>query len=132
VRTSEAVEPGGLRGARVIRCSVYERSVIAPGEAAPYRYQHLDARTYAPDSLALALSEAPLVGDTLSLGSVTYEVIARHWSFTAWGSPAWPFTETHPPRGHECILIVVQAPSGPFVSEAPYPYSEDEEREAGE
>jgi hypothetical protein len=103
-----------------VRCNFYRR---VPVDVGFYRYDPINHSAHPGDSF-LHTPHPPLVGDLISLYDPqtktgdTYQVIARSWHHSAWGSPNWPYGEPRPKVGPLLDLIVETTP-GPFHDQVP-------------
>lgn len=97
-----------------VACSFFEK---VPAGDGLFHYRSVDASGYTRHLQAVVV-EPPSVGDLVHLGSGTYRVIERAWSYIEYGSDAWPHGMTAPAIPPVLAVIVVPA-VGPFVNEAP-------------
>jgi hypothetical protein len=103
-----------------VRCNFYRR---VPVDVGLHRYDSIDLASPHGDGY-LHTPHPPLIGDLIALydphtkkGGV-YQVVARSWHHSSWGSTNWPYGETRPQVGSLLDIIVVTAP-GLFHDEAP-------------
>jgi hypothetical protein len=101
-------------------CHFYVREK-AGGGTFTYTLMHLAAQQL---DGALRAAQPPLVGDRIFLwdsamkAGGSYQVIARQWGYSAYGSVNWPYNEMHPRVGPR-LDIIVEAAAGVFRNEAP-------------
>jgi hypothetical protein len=105
------------------RTSFHER---IPAEGG-YRYRRISINNRQGDTY-LRTPHPPLMGDLIQLWDATegrggvYQVVARQWLHSSYGSPDWPHGQATSSVG-PLLDIVVEAAEGAFRDEAP---SEDE------
>ncbi|MFE2164903.1 hypothetical protein ACFXB3_07485 [Streptomyces sp. NPDC059447] len=101
------------------RVSFYERTAIQGG----YRYRKISINNRHGDTHLHTL-HPPVVGDLIQLWDATerrggmYQVVARQWLHSSYGSMDWPHGESSPNVG-PLLDIVVEAAEGAFRDEAP-------------
>jgi hypothetical protein len=110
------------------RCAFYERTAVEGG----YRYTSIHVQGPPGGGGYLHTDHPPVPGDLIHLwDSLTdqggpYQVVARHWLHSSYGSPDWPYDLAASTEG-PLVYIVVEPAEGVFRNEIP---REEEEEEA--
>ncbi|WP_329214848.1 hypothetical protein OG352_05335 [Streptomyces sp. NBC_01485] len=109
-----------------IVCSFYIRT---PAEQGQFHYEPVNVSSPHYDGKMHTLY-APAVGDLIHLWDTTkkqggtFEVLARHWLHSSYGSTSWPVLEQQPTVG-PLLDLIVQAAEGVFRDQAPLPDEEE-------
>jgi hypothetical protein len=99
------------------RCAFYIRTQVT--DAPTYRYDAVDLAAYGH---WLVTPVPPAAGDLVHLfdrstkTGGTYRVIGRAWSYSSYGSAAWPLGQLQPSQG-PVLDVIVEAADGPFVNQ---------------
>lgn len=104
-------------------------SIRTPADHGLYRYErvniaspHYDGKMHTP--------YPPTVGDlihlwdTINKAGGTYQVLARQWLHSSYGSTNWPLLEQQPTVG-PLLEVIVEPAEGVFRNEAPAHDDED-------
>lgn len=106
-----------------VRCQFYVR---LPRENGQWRYESMCLSGWHGDMM-LHTPFPPAAGDRILLGEPAsarpepfhgvFEVLARQWMHSGYGSGDWPYGQPEPSSGPE-LMIIVQPADGIFVNEA--------------
>jgi hypothetical protein len=105
-----------------VRCS-FELRTPAPDHPGMFNYTRLWIDSYHQDG-SIHTAHPPTVGDTVwlvarDIAGETYRVIARDWSYPAYGSGDWPRGQKDWKRG-PILRCLVELAEGFIQDEAPY------------
>lgn len=108
-------------------CSFYIRTPAGDGQ---FHYEHVNISSPHYDG-KMHTPYPPQAGDLIHLWDTikkqggTYEVIARQWLHSSYGSTNWPPLEQQPTVG-PLLDVIVELAEGVFRNEAPRPDGDDE------
>ncbi|WAZ20194.1 hypothetical protein STRCI_001293 [Streptomyces cinnabarinus] len=114
---------------RPVVCSFHIRT---PAEVGQFRYDHVNIGSPHGDG-KLHTPYPPQVGDLIHLWDPfekkggTFEVLARQWLHSSYGSTNWPVLAQQPTVG-PLLDLIVQPAEGVFRNEAPHTEEDDDER----
>lgn len=104
-------------------------SIRTPAGDGQFHYERINLGSWHGDG-KLHTPYPPQVGDLIHLWDTikrkggTYEVVARQWLHSSYGSTNWPVLEQQPTVG-PLLDFIVQPAEGVFRDEAPQPDDED-------
>jgi hypothetical protein len=122
-------QSSGAATAPPVVCSFYIRT---PAQNGQFYYDHVNVSSPHGDG-KLHTPDTPQVGDVIHLWDFVkkkggmYEVIARQWLHSSYGSTNWPVLEQQPIVGTALELVVVPA-EGILRNQVLRPEDEDENR----